>query len=89
MVRTSTAPHLKFSGPLFLTVVVAFFYGWFDRAVLLTFVPLGELAIYNVAHMAYGVLATIPSALSTALFPYYGERYGRDEHEAIKAGTLL
>lgn len=78
---------VKFSWPLFLVAVVAFVYAWFDRAVLLASVPLGELAVYNVAYMAYWVLATIPDALGTVLFPYYSERYGKNEHKAIEAGV--
>jgi len=80
-------PHLKmlakFSWPLLLVNIVVFLYSWFDRAVLLAYVPLSELGIYNVAFQAFSVLYLIPGALSTALFPYYSEQYGRNKHENI------
>ena len=85
------AQHLKmlirFSWPLFVTFLVVFFYGWFDKAVLLTYIPLGELGVYNVASQAFGILAAIPVALTNTLFPYYSEQYGRNKHESIAVGV--
>lgn len=73
----------RFSWPLFLVSMVVFLYGWFDRAVLLAYVPLSEVAVYGVALRAFEVLYVIPGALSATLFPYYSEQYGRGKHESI------
>jgi len=84
---SAIAPHLrkltKFSLPLFVTAVIAFLYSWFDRAILLSYVPLTEVALYNVAYTAFGVLYLLPTALSTSLFPYFSEQYGRDMRDRI------
>jgi len=80
-------PHLKmlakFSWPLFLMNIVVFLNSWFDRAALLAYIPLSEVAVYNVALTAFGVLNIIPAALSTALFPYFSEQYGKNMHEKV------
>jgi len=85
------APYLKtlarFSWPLFVTSVVIFLYAWFDQALLLVYVPLSEVAVYNIAIRAFSVLSIIPVALSNALFPYYGEQRGKDEQQKIVAGV--
>lgn len=84
-------PHLKtlasFSWPLFLTNAVLFLHSWFDQALLLVYVQLNEVAIYNVAIRAFGVLALIPMALTNTLFPYYSEQRGKDEQRKIAAGV--
>jgi O-antigen/teichoic acid export membrane protein len=85
------APYLKtlarFSWPLFVTNVVLFLYSWFDQALLLVYVPLSGVAVYNIALQAFGVLAVMPLALSSTLFPYYSEQHGKDEHQKIVAGV--
>ena len=69
---------LGFSWPIYLSSWVGFGYNWFDRALLLAYVPLADVGVYNVAVTAFGVTASIPSAISTALFPQYSELQGRD-----------
>jgi len=84
-------PHLKtlarFSWPLFLTNIVVFLYNWFDRGLLLAFVPLSEVAVYSIAFEAFAVLSVIATALSTTLLPYYSEQRGKDEEQKIVAGV--
>jgi len=75
---------LKFSSPLFLSGIASFAYGWFDRVLLLAFVSLSQLGVYNVALTAFGVLAGIPGAISTALFPKYSEIHGREGTKAVE-----
>ena len=77
----------RFSWPLLVTNVVLFLYSWFDQALLLVYVPLSEVAVYNIALQAFGVLSLIPMALSGALFPYYSEQHGKDEQQKIVAGV--
>jgi len=84
-------PYLKtlarFSWPLFVTNIVLFLYSWFDRALLLAYVPLSEVAVYSIALQAFGVLSLIPAALSSTLLPYYSEQRGKDEKQKIAAGV--
>lgn len=86
-VATHTRILATFSWPLFLTAGIAFVYGWFDRALLLVYVPLGEVAVYSVAHKAFTAFQGTPHALSNTLFPYYSEQYGRDEQEKTIASV--
>jgi len=69
---------LGFSWPIYLSSWVGFGYSWFDRTLLLAYVPLADVGVYNVAVTAFGVMASIPSAISTALFPQYSELQGRN-----------
>lgn len=75
---------LKFSSPLFLSETASFAYSWFDRALILAFVSLSQLGVYNVALTAFGVLAAVPGSMSTALFPKYSEIHGREGAKAIE-----
>jgi len=62
---------LSFSLPLSLSSVASFAQSWFDRAVLVLFVPLATLGIYNATITAFTVLLAISQAMSTTLFPAY------------------
>jgi len=53
---------------------------------ILAFLPLSDLGVYNIAYMAFSVLASIATSLGSALLPYYGMAYGRNDHKAITAG---
>jgi len=74
---------LKFSWPLFVAAIVTFLYTWYDRAIILAFLPLTDLGIYNVSYQAFTVLASLATALGSALYPYYGMAYGTNDHEKI------
>ncbi len=77
---------LKFSWPLFVATIVTFLYAWYDRAIILAFLPLTDLGIYDVSYRAFGVLAALAMALGSALYPYYGMAYGKKDHQAIASG---
>lgn len=77
----------KFSWPLFLANIVAFIYNWFDRVILLTYIPLIEVAVYSVALQAFSVIYIMPRALSITLFPYYSEQYGRNRQDSVLVGV--
>ena len=81
-----TPSLLKFSWPLFAASAVTYLYTWYDRAIVLAFLPLTNLGIYNVNFQAFTVLVGIATALGSSLFPYYGMAYGRNDHKAITAG---
>jgi len=76
---------LRFSWPLLAASIVSFLYAWYDQALVIAFLPLESVGIYNVSRRAFGVLSGISAALSQSLFPYYGMTYGKRNHEAIAA----
>jgi len=83
-------PHLKkifrFSWPLFFTDLILFLYSWFDRVILLAYVSLDGVAVYNVAFTAFNVISIAPVALGTALLPYFSEQLGKSMHDRIVVG---
>jgi len=76
---------LTFSWPIYLASIVTFLYTWYDRAIILTFLPLSDLGIYNIAYTAFTVLTSIATSLGSALLPYCGMAYGRKDHKAISS----
>jgi len=76
---------LSFSWPLLTASMVLFIYTWYDQALVIAFLPLESVGIYNVSRRAFAVLVGISMALGQSLFPYYGMTYGRKNHEAIRA----
>ena len=74
---------LKFSMPIYISTIISFLYAWYDKALILAFLPLEQLGIYNVAYTAFSVLVSIAASLGSALLPYYGVAYGRNNHKAI------
>lgn len=74
---------LKFSWPLLAASTVSFLYMWYDQALVIAFLPLESVGVYNVSRKAFRVLAGIATALGQSLFPYYGMTYGKGNHKAI------
>lgn len=77
---------LRFSWPLFMASIVTFLYTWYDRALVLVFLPLPDLGVYDMSYRAFSVLAALATALGQSLFPYYGMAYGRKAHKAVTSG---
>jgi O-antigen/teichoic acid export membrane protein len=77
---------LKFSWPLYLSSMIVFLYTYFDRALIIAFLSLQDLGVYEVTLRAYGVLTSIATSLGSSLFPYYGMAYGRSDHIAVGSG---
>ena len=48
-IRFSLRKLISFSWPLSIGNVISFAYSWFDRALLIAFVPLAALGVYNAA----------------------------------------
>lgn len=76
---------LRFSYPLYFASLISFLYSYYDQATILALLPLSDLGIYNVAFMVYNVLIGLSATLSSALFPYYGMAYGREDHQAVSS----
>lgn len=63
------AKLFRYYSPLELANIVGFAQSWFDRALLLLFVSLSTLGIYNVALTAYFTSADVSGAMANMLFP--------------------
>ncbi|MBS7611074.1 polysaccharide biosynthesis protein [Candidatus Bathyarchaeota archaeon] len=78
---------LKFSIPIYFGSIISFLYTWYDKALILMFLPIQQLGMYNVAYKAFSVFVAIASSLSSSLLPYYGVMYGKNDHKAISEGV--
>jgi stage V sporulation protein B len=67
---------VRFSWPLLISGTFDFASSWFDRAVLLAFLPLAALGIYNATIVAFGVLTGITEAMTSTLLPAYSAMQG-------------
>jgi len=74
----------RFSFPLYVQDIVNFANGWFDRAILFAYSSLSAAGIYFTATTAFGVVATFPGAIATALLPAYSGLYGSRGREAMQ-----
>lgn len=74
---------LTFSLPLWLSDGVGFASSWFDRALLLIFVPLATLGVYNATLTAFGVLTGIGGAAVSTLLPAYSSMQHPDRREDL------
>lgn len=73
---------VRYYFPLYLGQIVGFAQTWFDRAILVVYVSLATLGIYNAAVVAFAVLTAVAGAMSNMLFPAYSSiqdvREGRE-----------
>ncbi|MGQ9479603.1 MAG: flippase [Thermoproteota archaeon] len=78
---------LRFSWPIYISSLINFLYTWYDRILILTFLPLADLGIYNVVYWAFSVPLFIATSLASSLLPYYGMAYGRNDAKTIVDGV--
>lgn len=76
---------LSFSWPLWLRDGVSFASGWFDRALLLIFVPLATLGIYNATLTAFSVLGGIGSAAAGTLLPAFSSMHQTRREDLVSS----
>jgi O-antigen/teichoic acid export membrane protein len=67
--------------------MVSLLYTWYDKALILLFLPIQQLGMYNVAYKAFSVFVAIATSLGSSLLPYYGIMYGKNDHKAISEGV--
>ena len=77
---------LKFAFPLYMSSFVLFIFTWYDKVLLLVYLPLSNLGLYNTVYTAFSILALIATTMGSALIPYYGMAYGKNDHQAIGFG---
>jgi len=80
---------ISFSWPLSIGNVINFVYSWFDRALLIAFVPLAALGVYNAALTAFTVLSNITGSVNNALLPAYSGIYWRGGLQSCRRATWL
>lgn len=80
---------IHFSWPLCVSNTLSYGHMWFDRVLLLLFVPLSTLGVYNVVLIVFGVLADLTAAVSTTLLPIYSALQGSDERGNLSEATRL
>jgi len=80
---------ITFSWPLSTVNLINFVYASFDRALLIVFVPLASLGIYNASLTAFGVLSNISSSVNSALLPAYADIHGRSGLDSCRRATWL
>jgi O-antigen/teichoic acid export membrane protein len=81
---------IDFSWPLSIGNIIGFVYSWFDRALLVVFVPLASLGVYNAELTALGVLVSVSTTIGTALLPVYSGISGDiDRLERARYATSL
>lgn len=80
---------IGFSWPLSVSNVAGFAQSWFDRALLIAYVPLAILGIYNSALVAFGALVSVIGAMSTPLFPAYSAVQTSDDKQALGNAAKL
>lgn len=80
---------ISFSWPLSIGNIIGFASSWFDRAVLIAFVPLASLGVYNAALYAFGVLSGLTGSVNNAILPAYSEIGGRSGLESCRRAMWL
>lgn len=85
--KSALMPLLRFSWPLFVNGIIRFVYLWFDKVLVLILFNLSDLAVYYIVYTAFSAIVSIIDALRRALVPYYGLRYGENNHEAVRMGV--
>jgi len=80
---------LAFSWPLSVGNIASFAYSWFDRGILIAFVSLASLGVYNAALTAFAVLGSISAAFANALLPVYSDIRRRRGLEGCRMATKL
>jgi O-antigen/teichoic acid export membrane protein len=80
---------LNFSWPLTGGNIINFAYNSFDRAVLIAYVSLSSLGVYNAALTAFGALSNMSGAVNNALLPAFSGLSGRSGLEGCRRATWL
>jgi len=79
---------VRFSLPLELSSITSFAQTWFDRALLVLFVPLATLGIYNAALTAFGALGSVSVSMSNMLLPAFSSIQQRTSlREGVRLAT--
>lgn len=79
---------LEYSWPLWISGAIGFGQNWFDRYLLIFYVSLSALGVYNATVIAFGVLSGIANAITTSLFPLYSS-HGSEKFVRLSESVRL
>ena len=80
---------LSYSWPLSVSSLVSFASSWFDRALLLLFLPLATLGIYNATIIAFTAMVGISTAFSNTIFSAYSSMQTTRHKETLEQAVYL
>jgi O-antigen/teichoic acid export membrane protein len=80
---------VSYSWPLSASSAVSFASTWFDRALLLVFLPLATLGVYNAMITAFGVVVGISGVISNTLFAAYSSMQSTEQKPILGRAVYL
>jgi O-antigen/teichoic acid export membrane protein len=91
--RGETAPVpfsllAKYSLPIYLAGFSGYFSARVDQFLIIFYLGLEKLGLYNVAITASWIVSSISDSISSALFPQFAERFGRKDINAMSTASL-
>ena len=72
-------PVMELGLPLLLSGILTTFFFSIDKLAISHWLGLHSLGVYTLALMAHSYLNSMPNFIGMVLFPYFQERYGREE----------
>jgi len=79
---------LRYSAPLTLGGFASYAQTWFDRAMLVVFVPIAALGVYNAAWTAFSVILGVSSSIGSTLFSAFSSLQKSGELKVKEAVRL-
>jgi len=74
---------IKYSAPIYLAGCLNYLSARVDQFLMILYLGLKDLGIYNAAITASWVVSSISDSISSALFPQFAERFGRKDSDAL------
>ncbi len=74
---------IKYSAPLYLAGIINYLSARIDQFLIIFYLGLANLGIYNAAITASWVVSSISQSMGAALFPQFAERFGRKDKKAL------
>ena len=84
----SLALLAKYSFPIYLAGYSGYFSARVDQFLIIFYLGLEKLGIYNVAITASGIVSAISDSIGSALFPQFAEHFGRKDINALSMASL-
>jgi len=84
----SLALLAKYSFPIYLVGYSNYFSARVDQFLIILYLGLEKLGLYNVAITAFGIVSAMSDSIGSALFPQFSERFGRKDINALLTASL-
>lgn len=79
---------VRYSLPLYVVNIVAYFSTTIDRFVILSLSTLAVLGIYSIAMAAVNAIGIVSSSIGSSLFPRFSQMYGRHGADSLKESSI-